>query len=294
MGFFAIALWATAVAAVRSLTAKVGPVTAGAVVYLLGGVLGVLLLIIQGRLFDSLRSLNRHYLFICGGLFVVYVGCLYAALGLATSSSQAMEMGLINYLWPMLTVIFSIWILKYRSNALLVPSIIFAAAGIFLATTQGQTFSWQGFVINMRSNPIIYLFGTLAAVSWGAYSVLSRKFAADVEGNVVPVFMLITGLILGVIRTFAAEKSSWTFTGMAEILYIAISTIASYSFWDMAMRHGNIILVASVSYLLPLFSVLIAALYLQAPLTPDLLVGAVFVILGAVLSNRSISNSSRL
>ncbi len=288
-GLAAILIWSTGVAVVRSLTESLGPMGAAAAVYLSGGGIGVLWLLARGKLISSLRSMDRRYLLICGGLFVFYMGCYYLALGKASNRSQAIEVGLINYLWPMLTVVFSILILRLKSKTYIYPGIIFACLGIYLANTQNQPLSWPIFIANIKANPVVYICGLLAAVSWGFYSVLSRKYAGENHENVISVFMLVTGLILGGISLFLPGDRNWSTAGIWELLYLAISTNLAYTFWDKAMRHGDIILVASLSYLLPLFSVLIATVYLKAPLTLNLVAGAVLVVLGAVLSRRSIS-----
>lgn len=42
------------------------------------------------------------------GLFVAYEVCLSLALGFASSRNQAIELGVVNYLWPCLTVLLAI------------------------------------------------------------------------------------------------------------------------------------------------------------------------------------------
>ena len=288
MGFIAIIFWSTAVAVIRSFTENVGPITAAAAVYLLGGAVGVFILVFQSKLASSLRSFDKRYLFICGGLFVLYMGSFYAALGMAANHSQAIEIGLINYLWPILTVIFSILILKTRSTILIIPGTMVAFGGIYIVTTQDHPFLWSEFISNIVTNPLVYILGLIAAISWGMYSVLSRKYGQQSQDNVIAVFMLVTGLLLGITSLFVDEKSKWTLSGFWELLYLAISTNLAYTFWDKAMRHGDIILVASVSYLLPFFSVLVASLYLSAPLSINLIIGAILVVIGAILSKSSI------
>ena len=97
LGLAAILLWSTTVAFGRSLSEQVGTLTAASLVYLLGGVVGCSYLTASGRI-TRLKSLGPRYVLGCGSLFVLYISCIYVALGLAQTRSQVLEVGLMNYL----------------------------------------------------------------------------------------------------------------------------------------------------------------------------------------------------
>jgi drug/metabolite transporter (DMT)-like permease len=85
------------------------------------------------------------------------------------------------------------------------------------------------------------------------------------------------------------EESSWTVRVVVELLYMSIfPTFLAYIFWDRAMRKGNIILVASLSYFTPLLSIIISSLYLQVVIKPSLWIACSLVIAGAVICKYSI------
>jgi drug/metabolite transporter (DMT)-like permease len=65
-------------------------------------------------------------------------------------------------------------------------------------------------------------------------------------------------------------------------------TFLAYTFWDRAMRKGNIILVASFSYFTPLLSIIISSLYLQVVIKNNLWIACGLVIVGAVICKFSI------
>ena len=65
-------------------------------------------------------------------------------------------------------------------------------------------------------------------------------------------------------------------------------TFLAYTFWDRAMRKGNIILVASLSYFAPLLSIMISSLYLQVVIKANLWIACVLVITGAIVCKYSI------
>jgi drug/metabolite transporter (DMT)-like permease len=270
----------------RSLSEQVGTLTAASLIYLLGGVIGCSYQAVSGRL-AAIRSLSPRYLLGCGSLFVLYIACISTALGLAQTRSQVLEVGLMNYLWPMLTVLFSVPILGFKASPALVPGALMAAAGVFLATTQGQPLSWSSFHGNLAQNSLPYMLGATAAISWALYSTLSRRWANKAPGGAVYLFMLSTGLILGTARllvpetTQQIESSRWTWRAVAELSYMVIGSNLAYAFWERAMRRGDIVLVAVSSYFTPLLSTMVSILYLGARAGWQLWFGCALVIAGA-------------
>ena len=287
LGLAAILLWSTTVAFGRSLSEQVGTLTAASLIYLLGGVVGCGYQAARGRL-AALRSLGPRYLVGCGSLFVLYITCIYSALGLAQTRSQVLEVGLMNYLWPMLTVLLSVPILGFTASPALVPGALVATAGVFLATTQGQPLAWSSFWGNLTQNSLPYLLGLTAAVSWALYSTLSRRWASDAPGGAVYLFMLSTGLILGLARLFVPETGQWTRRAVAELLYLVIGSNLAYVFWERAMRRGDIVLVAASSYFTPLLSTIVSILYLGATAGWQLWIGCALVIAGAATCKLSV------
>jgi len=292
LGFAAILLWSTTVAFGRSLSEQLGTLTAASLIYLLGGLVSSGYQAVGGKL-AALRSLDRRYLWGCGSLFVLYMASLYLALGLARTRSQVLEVGLMNYLWPMGTVLLSVPILKLKASAALVPGALAATAGVFLAMTQNQALSWSSFHANVRhfvgaDNGLPHVLGATAALSWALYSTLSRRWAGDAAGGAVSLFMLATGLVLGLARLFVPETTHWTARSLAELLYMVVGSNLAYVFWERAMRRGDIVLVASGSYLTPLLSTIVSILYLGAAAGVRLWAGCALVIAGAVTCRLSV------
>jgi drug/metabolite transporter (DMT)-like permease len=98
-GLAAILLWSTASGLIRSVSEYFGPIGGAALIYTFGAALLVLLL---GR--PRLRHASRFYLISGSALFVAYEVCLSLALGFAVSRTQAIQLVVVNSLWPSLTV----------------------------------------------------------------------------------------------------------------------------------------------------------------------------------------------
>jgi drug/metabolite transporter (DMT)-like permease len=288
LGIVAIVLWSATVALARSIAERVGPLTAGAVVYLAaGGFLG-LHLFARERSFQALRRLPGRYVLGCGGLFVFYTLALFLALGRAADRGQAIEIGLLNYLWPTLTILFALILLGQRAGMGLIPGTALALCGIFLVLTQGADVTWTSFVTNLRENPLAYGLGACAAVAWGLYSNLTRRWGGSDGRGAVLVFTLATGMAFGVGRLLRPEPGMWDLRVASEVALLALSTALAYVCWDLAMRAGDVVLVASCSYLTPFLSTVVSCLYLQVRPGLGLWAGCALIIAGSFLSWKSI------
>jgi drug/metabolite transporter (DMT)-like permease len=290
LGLSAILLWSTSVALVRSIAEKTGPFTSGASVYLAGG------LLLGGHFFLAKRSvkdiwkLPHLYLFGCGTLFVIYTVALYLALGIANNRSQTLELGMVNYFWPILSILFSLVLLSKKAKVGLIPGTLFALIGIFLILTQGTKVSWNSFLANLMSNPTAYGLAIIAAISWALYSNLTHRWAGNSHEGAVPLFVIFTGFVLLFLRFLYPENSSCSIRLIVEIVCLSLTTALGYVFWDISMRKGDVVLVMAFSYLTPFFSTVVSCLYLRVIPGMSFWIGVLLVTIGSLLSWCSIES----
>ncbi|MBM4019631.1 MAG: aromatic amino acid DMT transporter YddG [Planctomycetes bacterium] len=288
-GLLAILLWSTTFAVSRSLAEQVGVLTAGSAMLVGGGVLGCLYVALVERRPAALFRLPRAYLLGCGVLFVAYMVCLFPAIGLAASRQQTLEVGIINYLWPGLTLLFSIPILRTRVRRPFFAGIAMAAAGAALAPLRWGEYSAAALAENLRANPLPYGLALVGAVVWALYSTLSRRWASAAESGAVPLFTLAAGLVLAALRPVFDEPGAWTWRAGAELAFMAVCPVMlAYALWDRAVRKGNLTLVAAASYLAPLLSTVLSALYLGVDLGWNLWLACGLLVGGAALAQWSV------
>jgi drug/metabolite transporter (DMT)-like permease len=291
LGLLSILFWSTTVGFSRSLTEVLGTFTTGAAIYLLAGGLGCAWSIWRGRSMRGLFKAPRPYLIWCGLLFVTYLCSLYLAIGASTNRAQVLAVGLINYLWPGLSLAFSVPILKKRARPYLPAGVLIGLAGIWLAVSNGGQADWQSLLSIQSLLPLSL--ALVAAITWALYTNLSRYFGGEGEHGSVPLFLLASGLLLGAFRLIHPEDSIWSWSAGLRIFFMALFPgWLAYSFWDHAVRRGNLILVATLSYLTPLFSTLISVLVLDVKTGPSLWLAALLVIVGAWISNTAIEEQA--
>jgi drug/metabolite transporter (DMT)-like permease len=290
-GFFAILLWSTTIAVARSLSEQLGPVTAAASVYGVAAAVALARLAIRDANRSHIRRLPPNYLIGCGTLFIAYMLCFYLAIGLGADRQQVLEIGLLNYLWPALTLLLSVVLLRKKATLLLVPGTVLALLGVFLVLTHGADLSWRSWVRHIGANPAAYSLGLAAAVAWAFYSVLACKWAGGVAAGGVDLFLPATAVVLIAICFGVHEPREWGMRSVGEAIFLGIATYAAYGLWDAAMRTGDLVLVAAGSYMTPFFSTMASCLYLAVVPGLSLWLGCGMLIAGSLLSWRSMTGA---
>jgi len=293
LGVLSIVFWGSTVAFSRNLIEEVGLFTAAAAIYGTGAVIMAVYLVAKPGAWRALRALPPRYRYGCGGLFVFYAVAIYTAVGSAAGRAQVVEVGIVNYLWPSLTFAFSVPVLRRRADWTLPLGIALAMCGTVLAMSHETALTWSGFRGHVMSNPRAYGAALAAAVSWALYNNLSRRWASEVHGEAVPAFLGAAAVALLLLRLGTVEESHWSVRAGLELAYLAVFvTVFAYGFWDLAMRKGNIGLVTSCSYFTPLLSTAISSAYLGVELGPQMWLGCLLVMAGAVICHRAVRQES--
>ncbi len=288
-GILAILFWSSNVAFSRSLTEQLGVLTSGAIMFTTAGVLS---LAYQYLAMGKVRMPglgSRHYVFGCGALFVTNVVALQLAIGLAATRAETIAVGLINYLWPAFSLVLAPVFFEKKVRWFLPAGILLALGGMYFVSIQAG----KPGLSELRTNPAAlaaYGFALLAAVTWGFYSNLSRKWGGAQDGSSIPFFLLVSGLLMGVLRLFRPERMMPGPAVLLEMAYVVLFPIIfAFIFWDLAMRKGRMILVVSLSYFIPLFSTWISCVRLGVSPGRTLWIGTGLIITGAFVCKAAVS-----
>jgi len=290
LGVLALLFWGTTIAFTRRLSEEVGVLTAMGATSLISGLLACVLFVRTPNRMRQVFQLRPAYLFGCGFFFVAYVVCLCLAVGRASGRAQVIEVGIINYLWPGLTLALSVPILKKKARLFLWPGMLVAFAGIAVVMSQGGGMSWAGFKQRFVADRSPYLLALGAGLTWPLFSNLSRKWAGGTKLGAMPLFILASGIVLCLLRLIFPEQSNWSRRAVLQIAYMAVfPTLLANVFWDIAMRRGNVILTGTLSYFTPLLSTLISMAILQVRVGPKVWVACGMVVAGAIVCKLSIA-----
>ncbi|WES70447.1 aromatic amino acid DMT transporter YddG [Superficieibacter sp. HKU1] len=278
IGLMAIILWSTMVGLIRGVSEGLGPVGGAAMIYSLSG---LLLLVTVG--FPDIRRFPRRYLIAGSVLFVCYEICLALSLGYAATRHQAIEAGMVNYLWPGLTILFAILFNGQRTNGWIIPGLLLCIIGVGWVLGGDNGFSIDDIVSNVKSSPLSYILAFCGAIIWAAYCTVTRKYARGNNG--ITLFILLTAVTLWLKYVLSEQPPmlfSWPVTLRLGLVALALGF--GYAAWNVGILHGNVTILATASYFTPVLSSALAALLLNASLSWAFWQGACMVCAGSLLS----------
>ncbi|ECD1445960.1 aromatic amino acid efflux DMT transporter YddG [Salmonella enterica subsp. enterica serovar Javiana] len=258
IGLVAIVLWSTMVGLIRGVSEGLGPVGGAAMIYSLSG----LLLIFTVGLPD-IRRFPGRYLIAGSVLFVSYEICLALSLGYAATRHQAIEVGMVNYLWPSLTILFAILFNGQKTNWLIVPGLLIALTGVCWVLGGENGLNAGEIINNVATSPLSYFLAFLGAFIWATYCTVTNKYARGFNG--ITVFVLLTAVALW-FHYFLTPQPAMIFSlpVIAKLFTAALTLGFAYAAWNVGILHGNVTIMAVGSYFTPVMSSALAALLLSS------------------------------
>ncbi|MDU6376377.1 DMT family transporter, partial [Bradyrhizobium sp.] len=214
-----------------------------AMTFAIGGAVGLLTLLRNPQALQLLRQPAAAWAVGVGGLFG-YHALYFLALRFAPPA----EAGLLNYLWPLLIVLFSAFLPGER---LAIHHVIGAALGLV-----GTVLLFVGNGASFAASQLPGLAAAfVAAFVWAIYSVLSRRLKA-VPTEAVAGFCLATSLLAAIVHA-AIERTVWPGTPAQWLAVIGLGigpVGAAFYAWDIGMKRGDIRVLGAASYATPLLS----------------------------------------
>ena len=208
-----------------------------------------------------------------GGLFG-YHALYFLALRFAPPA----EAGLLNYLWPLLIVLFSSLLPGERLAAHHVVGAVLGLAGTVLLFA-GNTGSFTSGQIP----GLIAAF--IAAFVWATYSVLSRRLKS-VPTDAVAGFCAVTALLAALVHSLV-ETTVWPATPLqwAAIIALGVGPVgAAFYAWDIGMKRGDIRVLGAASYATPLLSTTFLILAGFTKASANLAIAAVLIAGGGLIA----------
>ena len=273
IGLIAILLWSM-LALFTAATGTIPPFQLNAMTFLVGGLVGVVSWIVRPQGLKALRQKPVVWALGIGGLFG-YHALYFAALRWAPPA----ESGLINYLWPLLIVLFSSLLPgEYLRRSHIAGALLGFAGVVVLIAGRGAFDARAEYMPG-------YICAFIAAFVWAGYSVLSRRFG-QVPTDAVAGFCLMTSL-LSLVCHLIFETTVWPETNVQWLALLALGlgpVGAAFYVWDIGMKRGDIRFLGVASYATPVLStlLLVVAGYAEPTLTLALACG--LIVAGALIA----------
>jgi drug/metabolite transporter (DMT)-like permease len=219
---------------------------------------------------------------LAGSFFSFEFACIYSALN-HTGASRVTVFLYTSPFW--VAALLPLFVKAERLNKMQWTGLSCAFAAVVFALWESLHTSGQG-----RLGDILAL---LAGASWGLTTVVIRATSLAQVGAERLLFYQLAcsavslpavSLLMG--EHWPAVGSLSSFAWGSLFLQTAVGAFASYLVWMWMLTRYPAAKMSAFVFLTPVFSLLIAALWLREPITPVLLIAMALVSLGIVLVNR--------
>ena len=280
IGGTAILMWST-LALLTALSGTIPPFQLVAMSFAVGFVVGTAASAARGKdVIGVLRQPWPVWLLGISGLFGYH---FFYFLAFRLAPDAAVEVNLLNYLWPLLIVLFSALLPGERLKRGHILGALCGLAGtVLIVTGRGRGVSLEAGALPG------YLSAVTCAVAWAAYSVLSRRFG-NVPTEAVGGFCLATAILAGLCHLLFETTVIPTGGEWLAVIAMGIGPVgAAFFVWDHGVKRGDIRALGVLSYATPLASTLLLILFGQAAGGWTVWAACALIVGGAVLASRDV------
>jgi drug/metabolite transporter (DMT)-like permease len=204
---------------------------------------------------------------------VLFNGFMFMALE-RTSADNA---GLISAMNPLAIAVASYLILKEKMTGRQVASMTLSLMGVLVVISQGQ---WQRLLELRLNTGDLFMLGAISM--WGLYSVAGRK----AMNYTSPFLSTLWSGFFGVLILLPFSLSSFTITSPDYPFWLAVlftsvgATVAAMVFWNMGIQKLGGTKSGMFLNLNPIFTALLAYLFIGEQMNMAQLVGTALIIVG--------------
>ena len=275
LAFSAIFFWSTMATVSKLLLGSFS----GIFVLLVSSVFAFLFLLIKNIFTHNLLKLREYsfkdiIIMVLIGLPGTFVYNLLYYIGAAIMpASQAF---IINYLWPIMSIIFACIILKDKLNLRKIIAILMSFCGVSLVAGTGD----GGFGGAALLGAVSIFF---AAVSYGLFTALNQKFQYDKDISL----MLVYGAIPVITAVICAFTNGFVPVGVADLLGFAwngalVMGVANTA-WAIALESGETAKISNLAYITPFASLVWIAIFLKESINPFAFLGLLIIVAGILI-----------
>lgn len=273
-----VLMWSTLAAVVKILLKEIPGFQALSVSSVLAFIFLLIINIFNGSIKEMKSYRLKDYFMIAGlgfiGLF------MYSALyyyGISQLSSQ--EACILNYLWPIMIVLFACIILKEKFTGKKIIAMLLSFFGIVVLSV-GNTSASSGNRLTGIAACVT------AAVCYGLFSVLNKKHNLN-QGVTMMWIWFVTALCSAVMSLFFETIAPINFYGWLGMIWLGIVINAlAYLLWAIALKKaGDSAKIANLAYLVPFLSIIISFIVLKERVSLNAAAALVLIISGILLQS---------
>jgi drug/metabolite transporter (DMT)-like permease len=196
---------------------------------------------------------------------------------------EASQAFIVNYLWPIMSVIFAVIILKEPLTRRKCLAIAISFFGILTVTGNE--------ILNFNTETLLgAALCALGAVAYGLYTALNKKWQYD-DLVTIKICSLATFILTLIINAFSGEiiiPNSMELLGFIWNggFVMGIATVT----WGLATRSGDTAKISNLAYLTPFISMVFTYFVLDEKIKPLSIIGLLIIILGIFIQLKDKKN----
>lgn len=189
---------------------------------------------------------------------------------------QASQAFIINYLWPVMIVVFAVLFLKEKMTVRKGIALLLSFGGVFLVAGND--------LANFNEHTLVgALCCVLAAVAYGLFSVLNKKKNGE-PSFCMMIFYFASFAVSTVILIVTKDSFTVTFPQTLGLLWggVCVEAIA-YTCWALALKYGDTAKISNLAYITPCLALVWSFFILKEPFSLSSIGGLALILLGVVI-----------
>ena len=193
-----------------------------------------------------------------------------------TSFMPASQAFIVNYLWPIMSVLFACIILKEKMTAVKIIALLCSFAGVIIVVGKDLFgFEWQTLIGAG--------FCALGAVSYGIFTALNQKSSYDKRNSLMIAFFS-TFVLTTAINLASGNMPSLSGVQVLGIAWNGIVSIGiANTSWQLALESKDTAKISNLAYITPFLSLIWTWLILKEQISVFSLIGLAVIMLGILI-----------
>lgn len=206
------------------------------------------------------------------GTFFYYV-FYYAGADILTSASQAF---IINYMWPIMSVVFACIILKEKLTIRKIAAIIMSFVGVVVVA--------GGDIMNFSNDTLKGVCLCFSgAVMYGLFTALNKKMKYETSIAMMINFF-VSFLLTGCIIVIRGEFFTFNILQFAGFLWGGVFSMGiANTTWILALSGANTAKISNLAYITPFLSLIWTSLILKDAISLYSVIGLVIIVGGILI-----------
>lgn len=234
-------------------------------------------------IYKQIPEMKKHFRYLLVQS-VLGIACFNTLIYIATQTTTAINAVLVNSCMPVIIVAVSWIMFRDRVTFRQAAGIIISLGGVVYIMTRGDIETLLSLSFN-RGDLVVLA----AAFVWATYTSNLKRFPKELN----PIGYLTAITIMGVFmllpfylnETFAGRPVEINMPTLLSILYVGLfASVTAFIFWNRAVREVGANKAGPFVHLMPVFSTILAVIFLGETLKSFHLMGIAYIFIGILLT----------